>query len=326
MDDNPSSLAVPRLRQPKIVVVGSINMDLVVRCDRIPSPGETILGHTVNQISGGKGANQAVAAARAGADVQLIGCVGNDSFADILRTGLQQQNVDIQKVQTIDGNSGVAIIAVEKSGQNAITVVPGANYQVTVDDIRQSENQIRSADVLMVQLELPVPVVIEAIRVARDANVRVILDPAPAPLQLSDQLLNELLDVDLLCPNETEAAVLVGHPVTDFATAESAARWLSKRGVLNVAITMGDQGTLLMCQDQIHLLSAFDVDAVDTTAAGDAFAGALAVRWAQNDCSPRGLVAAVQFANAAGALAASKHGAQPSMATEEEIETLWNQR
>lgn len=307
------------MQAPKVTVLGSINMDLVVACDRIPQPGETVLAKSAVEVSGGKGANQAVAASRAGAEVSLIGRVGDDVFRDRLLKSLRQQNIDLQAVQTTnDCSCGLAIISVETSGQNAITVIPGANNQVTVADVVASRRTIESSDILMVQLELPIDAVIEAIRIARRAGVRVILDPAPAPQEWPD----ELLQVDLLCPNESEAAALVGHTVCDFPSAESAARTLHDRGATNVAITMGSQGTLLLHQDQTEMFLAYPVDVVDTTAAGDAFAGALAVHWAQTD----NLRQAVEFANAAGALAASNHGAQPSMGTRQEIENLRSTR
>lgn len=313
-------------RRPRITVVGSINMDLVVTCRRIPAVGETVLARSASEFSGGKGANQAVAASRCGADVSLVGRVGRDAFRDRLLQNLRDHRIDIQHVQTSDNcSSGLAVISVEDSGQNAITVVPGANGRVTREDVRQARDLIQSSDLLMLQLEVPIDAVLEAIKIARESNVRVMLDPAPAPEP--DQWTDELLGVDLICPNESEAAALVGHPVEDESQAASAARTLRRRGATNVAITMGNRGTMLLFDDettqgQIILIPAFQVDAVDTTAAGDAFAGALAVDWSQNHDQPNCLVDAAHFASAAGALAACTHGAQPSMATRTEIEKL----
>lgn len=323
--------------RPRITVVGSINMDLVVQCQRIPVTGETILAHSACEICGGKGANQAVAASLAGADVSLVGRVGRDAFRDRLLANLRNQNVDISHVRTEeDGSSGLAVISVEDSGQNAITVVPGANGRVTPTDVRAARSVIESSDLLMLQLEIPIDAVMEAIRIARSCGVRVMLDPAPAPRPAAGRGASpekqpehwdeDLLAVDFLCPNESEASALVGHGVDDPVQAEAAARTLRARGAAHVAITMGDRGVMVFSEDRARMIPAFDVEAVDTTAAGDAFAGAFAVAWAQAGCQTSGLVEAVQFASAAGALAACTHGAQPSMATRHRIETLWRTR
>ncbi|TWU01359.1 ribokinase [Neorhodopirellula pilleata] len=328
---------------PRITVVGSINMDLVVQCQRIPQAGETILARSASEICGGKGANQAVAAALAGASVSLVGRVGRDAFRDRLLNNLRVQNVDITHVRTDDHvSSGLAVISVEESGQNAITVVPGANGRVTASDVRDAESVIRSSDLLMLQLEIPIDAVMEAIRIARQCGVRVMLDPAPAPNRnsrkssIADQSSNpekrtdfwddDLLTVDFLCPNESEAADLVGHGVDDLVQAEAAARTLHARGAANVAITMGDRGVMVFSEGRATMIPAFQVSAVDTTAAGDAFAGAFAVAWAEAGCQTANIVDAVQFASAAGALAACTHGAQPSMATRDRIEELWRTR
>jgi len=304
---------------PRITVVGSINMDLVIRCDVLPVPGETVLAQSSSEVCGGKGANQAVAAARTGGQVQMVGRVGDDAFAGTLRENLQGEGIDDSHVlSTNDIASGVAIVAVEDTGQNAIMVVAGSNGRVSVADIQAASDAISSSDAVLLQLEVPTTVVIEAARIARQSGVRVILDPAPAPVDWPE----ELLDVDLLCPNESEAAALVGLPVDSIEEAETAARILHKKGAKNVVVTLGDRGSLLYDGLAAHRIEPFSICPVDTTAAGDAFAGSLAVRWAETG----DLLESVRFAGAAGAIAASREGAQPGMGTRKEIENLWRSK
>ena len=290
-------------------------MDLVVRCPQLPRPGETLLAESSAEICGGKGANQAVAAARAGGDVRMIGRVGDDAFADRLVANLEQEGIDCAAVRrTSDCASGLAIVAVDSSGQNSILVVPGANGKVDVQDVLDARSTIESADVLLVQLEVPIEPVMVAVDVARQSGVRVILDPAPAPGVFPQ----ELFDVDLICPNESETEALIGMQVDSVERAEKAAMNLRNRGCRQVAITLGDQGTMLVDNSGAsHHLPAVPIRAVDTTAAGDAFAGALAVYWAEG----HPLFDSVQFANCAGAIAASRVGAQPGMGTRAEIES-----
>ena len=301
---------------PKITVIGSINMDLVVRCHRLPAPGQTLMAESSAEICGGKGANQAVAAARAGGQVCMVGRVGADAFAERLVTNLQQAQIQTEHVLHADNcASGLAVVAVDDSGQNSIMVVPGANGRVRVDDIENARSAIETSSVVLLQLEIPLAAVEASISIARSAGVRVIVDPAPAPNEWPDGL----FQAALLCPNESEAAAFVGSPVQTLQQAESAAHAICERGASNVAITLGDRGTLLCDGDQTHLVDPFPVHAIDSTAAGDAFAGALAVYWAAHD----NLMDAVRFGNAAGALSASREGAQPSMALRDEIEKLW---
>ncbi|MCH2212859.1 MAG: ribokinase [Fuerstiella sp.] len=303
---------------PNIAVIGSINMDLVVRCDSLARPGETILAKSSAEICGGKGANQAVAAARAGGHVTLLGRVGDDVFANRLLTNLTEEQIRCDTVQTTANcPSGLAIVAVEQSGQNSIMVVPGANERLSVDDIRTFRNIIAAADVVLLQLEIPMDTVLTAIQTARDAGVPVILDPAPVPQKFPDDLFN----VDVLCPNESEAAMLSGGPVETIEQAAAAADKLRQRGAGHVVITLGDCGAVLFDGHSSCLVNPFEVTAVDTTAAGDAFAGALAVCWAEGTEFRE----AVRFANVAGALAASREGAQPGMPTRAEIDAFLKQ-
>ncbi len=303
------------VRQPVITVIGSINMDLVIRCAALPLPGQTISARSSAEVCGGKGANQAVAAARAGGRVTMAGRVGDDSFADRLVGNLMQEKINCDAVLPTTGcASGLAIVAVEDSGQNSIMVVAGANGQVSVDDVRAAQHTIAASDVVLLQLEIPLQSVLAAIEIAQQAEVPVILDPAPVPVTAPP----ELFQVEMLCPNETEATALTGVPVDSAESAETAARRLHEFGARHVAITLGDQGTLVFDGTSAELIAPYPVTVVDTTAAGDAFAGAFAVRRAEGAT----LRDAVRFANAAGALAASREGAQPGMAVREEIESL----
>ncbi len=298
---------------PRITVLGSINMDLVVRCTELPLAGQTLLAQSSSEFCGGKGANQAVAAALSGGEVSMLGAVGDDAFATRLINNLRMHGVNCDSTTQHDGvASGLAIIAVDLSGQNSIMVVPGANSKLSKSSVQAAETLLKGSDCLMIQLETPIESVLEGIRLARRYGVRVILDPAPAP----SEIVPSLLQVDLICPNETEASDLTQMPVTNAKEAKAAAKQLQDLGAKNVVITMGSEGAILRQGDTTTLIPAIPVDAIDTTAAGDAFAGALAVRWSQTN----NLLNAVRYANAAGAIAASRAGAQTSIATQKEIE------
>jgi ribokinase len=302
-------------KHPHVTVVGSINMDLVVRCRQLPTRGETILAESASEIPGGKGANQAVAAARAGGEVQMVGRVGDDAFSKRLIGALNQENVGTENVyRTSDCSSGVAIVAVESSGQNSIMVVPGANGHVTASDIQNSAEAIRSANILLVQLEIPIESVHAAIEIANQVGVRVILDPAPIP----NVLPIELLEVDLICPNQTEAAAIVGKPIDSVDDARDAIPAMHRRGAKSVAITLGDQGAVVSNGESIEWIRPIPVMAIDSTAAGDAFAGALAVRLGEG----ANVFDASRFASAAGAIAATRAGAQVGMPRRDEIEQI----
>ena len=308
--------------RPRICVVGSINADLVVRCARLPRPGETISARDVQEVPGGKGANQAVAAARLGAQVTMIGRVGDDAFGQRLRTGLEENGVIVDRVLTTsECASGLAIVAVEDSGENAIIIIPGANGRLTPSDVFASGEIIREADMVLVQLEVPVETTIAAIRLARDHGTPVILDPAPAPT-LGDErasMLADLLKVEVACPNEAEALALTNVRIETVADAEQAACCLRSLGPKYGIVTLGAGGAVLCEPDSRPcLIPAFNITAVDTTAAGDAFAAALAVQLAQK----MPIAQAVRFACAAGALAAARPGAQPAMPIADEVESL----
>jgi ribokinase len=297
----------------KLVVVGSLNMDLVVRTPHLPRPGETILGRDFMTVPGGKGANQTVAAAKLGATVHMVGRVGSDDFGRALRENLRAAGADDSYVSTEDSAaSGIAIIEVDDSGQNTIVVAPGANAHVTRADVDAARSIIASSQAVIAQLEIPLDTVGHALNTARTANVLTILNPAPAQ-SLSTELLSL---VDLLVPNESEAALLTGIEVTDDVSAEQAARQLQERGARAVVITLGARGALALSEGKAWRIPPFRVKAIDATAAGDAFVGALATAYA----TQRDLDTALREASAAGALAATRLGAQPSLPTRAELD------
>lgn len=303
--------------KPVITVLGSLNMDLVAGCRMLPGPGETLTCQRFAENFGGKGANQAVAAARAGGTVRMLGRVGEDAYAARLLQNLQANRVDVSHVlPTAATASGLALIVVNDAGENQIVVVPGANGQVTAEDVQRAETCIQQSDCLVVQLEVPLPAVVRGIELARQHGVRVILDPAPVP---TDPLPDAVFQVDLICPNQSETQRLTGVADQSPKSMRQAVGILHRRGAKVVAVTLGPQGTLLSDDCEPVMIESITIDAVDTTAAGDAFAGALAVRWAETD----NLSAAIRWANLAGALAASGHGAQTAIAQRTEIQRRW---
>jgi len=286
---------------PRIVVVGSVNTDMVVRGDRIPAPGETVSGGTFLRADGGKGANQAVAAARLGARVTLVACVGNDELGRAAIEGLRAEGVDVDLVtRDPDRATGVALIMVDGGGENAISVAPGANSALSVDAVERARDVIASADVVLAQLEVPMEAVLRAVQIAADAGVCVVLNPAPAR-PLPEEVYRR---ITLLTPNRGEAALLAGVTQPD-----AAAGRLLELGAASVVVTLGPAGALLCDASGLRTVPGFAVEAVDSTAAGDAFNGALAVASAQG----LPLDEAVRRACAAGALAATVPGARPSL-------------
>lgn len=300
---------------PHIVVVGSINMDLVARMSRLPRTGETIHGDSFQTIPGGKGANQAVAAARLGARVTLIGRVGDDAFGAVLRQSLREFGVCTDHVITSEGcASGVALISVASGGANSIVVIAGANGLLTPDDVIARTNVIASADALIVQLETPVETVVEAVEIARRFHVRTVLDPAPAP---SGPLPESLRTVDLISPNQTEAEALTQIAVETVESAVQAARSLQRGGAREVVIKLGERGALVcMADGRMEQIPASKANIVDTTAAGDAFTAGLTVALAEG----RSLTDAARFGCGAGTLACTVFGAQPAMPSREDVD------
>jgi ribokinase len=304
-----------------IVVVGSINMDLVCRTPRLPLPGETVLGGGLAAIPGGKGANQAVAAARLGGLVHLVGRVGGDDFGLRLLEGLSESGVETGRVNVSAGApSGVALILVDGRGENSIVVAPGANHRLAPRDIDAARSLIARASVVVFQLEIPLKAVERAVELCRRNGVPAILDPAPTP---ASGLPASLYRVDLLTPNRGEAEALTGLRITSLREAERAARDLQARGARTVVLKLGSKGALYLGEDgRCRASPPYRLKVVDTTAAGDAFTAALAV--ARSRGWP--LERAVRFANAAGALACAVRGAQPAMPRLRAVKRLLEKR
>lgn len=311
-------MEMQRLRQAvKVVVVGSANMDMVAFTPRLPAPGETVLGTRFEMACGGKGANQAVACARLGADTWFIGRVGTDAFGDMLLQSFHEAKVHTEFVQRDEEtSSGVALIFVDEQGQNEIVVAPGANRRVSPKDIEAARTVWDNAEALLIQLEIPTETVGYAIGEATQYGLLVVLNPAPAPRRPLPEEWFGLVDV--WTPNEREIEGLTGIGVTDLESAERAAKALLNKGAKAVVLTLGANGALAATPDFIRHFPSFPVQVVDTTAAGDAFAAALTVRLAEG--AP--IDEAVIFANAAGAIACTKVGAQPSMPTRSEVDRL----
>ena len=295
---------------PDILVIGSLNADLVVRVPRFPQPGETISGDDLQTFPGGKGANQAVAAARLGSSVSMLGRVGNDNFGDSLLDNLQLNNVDTKLIQRDNASTGTAIIAVDPNGQNSIVLSAGANGKVSHTDVRSAS--FSDFNLLLLQLEIPIETVLSGAQRARESGLRVLLNPAPART-LPDELISL---PDFLVPNETELGLLTNQPVNDIPSAEKAAHDLLARGAQTVIVTLGANGALLVTKENTKHIPPFKVNVVDTTAAGDAFIGGFAYALLQG----RSLKESVRYGCACGALATIKFGAQPSLPTKEEVE------
>lgn len=297
---------------PRIVVVGSSNTDMVIKAERIPVPGETITGGQFVMAAGGKGANQAVAAARLGAEVTFLAKLGQDMFGDQAVENYRKEDIVTDFILRDPKNStGVALIMVDALGENLIAVASGANHFLLPQDVERAAERIRTADVVMLQLETPMETVEFTARLADDAGVPVILDPAPAA-PLSDALLEQ---VTYLTPNETEAERLTGVKVEDEASAEAAAMELLQRGAGQVIVTLGAKGALVATPDRVVLVPGYQVEPRDSTAAGDAFNGGLASALARG----LSLEEAVGEANLVGALSVTRLGAQPSLPTEDEV-------
>lgn len=303
------------MKTGKLVVLGSINADHILNIDQFPRPGETVIGKQYSVAFGGKGANQAVAAGRSGADIAFIACVGNDDIGERVREQLASDNIDTQPVEAIDGTTtGVALIFVNGDGENVIGINAGANASVTPDYLDRYQQQVIDASALLMQLESPLETVIAAARLARQHQTEVILNPAPA-CELPDELLSLLT---MITPNETEAEKLTGIQVKDDESAACASAALHKKGIETVIITLGSRGVWLSQKNAGKLVPGFKVKAVDTIAAGDTFNGALLTALLEG----KDMDSAVRFAHAAAAIAVTRAGAQPSVPWRHEIDAF----
>lgn len=296
---------------PKVLVIGSLNYDLVSVVKRLPKSGETI--HSINYYEnpGGKGANQAVAAARLGAAVHFIGKVGQDEHGDILLSSLKNNQINAETIRR-EGSTGKAFITVDQAGNNHITLMQGANYLITKEDIDQSMELFKESDIILLQLEIPLDVVAYAINVAHSLNKYIILNPAPSA-KLDDEIFKK---ISLMVPNETELQELTGLQLHSIEEIETAANTLLDKGIKDVVVTLGSKGSLYISKHKTKKIEAFKTNVVDTTAAGDTYIGALAVELAKG----RSMEDAMKFASAASAICVSKKGAMPSIPRLTEVE------
>ena len=312
---NNQSIVSTQMNSASIVIVGSTNTDMVIKASHLPQPGETILGGTFFMSAGGKGANQAVAAARLGGDVTFIAKIGYDVFGKQSMELFEKEGVDTSFIarDKIEP-SGVALITVDNEGENCIVVAPGANAALNVDDIKNAKSKIENTSLLLMQLEVPIDTIEYAAGIAAEKRVKVILNPAPAA-KLGDQLLRK---ISIITPNQKEAEMLTGIKVSDQGSAKEAAISLHDKGIQTVIITMGPMGAFVMHGDNFHMIQGHKVKAVDTTAAGDVFNGAFAVAL----CEGKSVEEAVAFACKAAAISVSRLGAQASAPHRQEVETF----
>lgn len=302
-------------KKKKIVVLGSSNTDMVIKTRAIPRPGETVIGGEFLMAAGGKGANQAVAAARAGGEVVFVARIGDDIFGKQAVDGFIRDRINVEFIiRDKEAPSGVALIFVAPDGENSIAVASGANARLGVEDVRRAAPAISSADILLLQLETPLETVIEAAEIAAAAGVPILLNPAPAQ-QLGDGILKR---ATFLTPNSTEAELLTGITIIKKSDLARAADFFLSKNIKSILITLGPQGVYVATAEKKEPFPAFKVKAIDTTAAGDVFNGALAVALAEK----KTLTEAVSFASAAAALSTTKAGAQPSIPFRKEIESF----
>jgi len=299
----------------KITVIGSINMDMVIKAERMPNPGENLFGQNFKMIPGGKGANQAVAIAKLGERAQLIGKVGRDVFGEKLLKNLKKFGVNINYIfKDTSVSTGMALIVINKEGENSILIVTGANGNFSPKDIETVESTVKSSDLLLLQLEIPLETVDYAVELAKKHKVPVILDAGPPPKSFP----NFLTKVDILSPNELEAQALTGIKIKNLELAKAAAQKLLNIGVRKVVLKLGANGALLATKNKIKHIKGIKVRTVDTTAAGDAFTAGLAVAYAEG----KSIEEAATFANYMGALTVTKFGAQPSIPSIDEVESF----
>lgn len=297
-----------------ICVIGSLNMDLVVNVDKMPKPGQTIIGSNFKEVPGGKGANQAVAMARLNGNVSMIGKVGEDGFGQTLINALKNDKVDTTYIKTTKGATGVALITVDNNAQNSIVVSPGANFEVKEEDIDNNIEAIKNSDIVVLQLETPLNTIKYALKKSKELNKYTILNPAPA-LKLDDEIIK---NVDLLTPNETELEIISGVNIETEEDIQKAAQIMIEKGVKELIVTLGSKGSLYINKEKSIFKKAYKVEAVDTTAAGDSYTAALAVALSKD----KNIKEAMDFASKVGALSVLKEGAQSSLPTLEDVENF----
>lgn len=298
----------------KICVIGSLNMDLVVNVEEMPKKGQTLIGSSFKEVPGGKGANQAVAIAKLGGDISMIGKVGNDSFGKTLISELKKNNVKTDYIYTEDCSSGVAMITVDKNAENSIVVAPGANFKVLREDIDKCIDAIKNSEIIVLQLETPIDTIKYVLEKSKELGKFTILNPAPAA-KLSDDIIR---NVDLLTPNETELEILSGVKIDCEEDIKKAAEVMIEKGVKQLIVTLGSKGSLYIDKDNMKFKKSYKVKAIDTTAAGDSYTGALAVYLSQD----KSIEDAMDFASKVGALSVTKEGAQNSLPTLKDVENF----
>ncbi|MGL4992413.1 MAG: ribokinase [Paraclostridium sp.] len=306
----------------KICILGSINMDLVINVPKMPSIGETILAKKLKQIPGGKGANQAIAAARANAIVSMIGKVGNDENGKLLKELVGKDRIDNRFIyESLESSTGIAIITVNSKSDNSIIVVSGANMNIKKSQIDEAIELLKESNILIAQFEVSMEIIEYTFKLMKKMNNKItILNPAPAK-NISDKLLKY---TDILVPNETEIEVLTNIKVVDLESAKQAANVFLNRGVKFVIITLGENGAALISKKRGEIIAGYKVKAVDTTAAGDTFIGVLSTRIKQEELTFDTLKEAIRFAHKASSIAVQKEGAQPSIPNLKEIENVYN--
>lgn len=297
-----------------ITVVGSMNMDLVVKLDEIPKIGETLLGKELLQIPGGKGANQGVAISKLGGNVNFLGKLGNDNFGDELLESMEKAGVNIEYIEREDTSTGIAVINVDKHGNNNIVPILGANYRVDKDYLNRNLQAFKDSDMVVFQLEIPLDSVREGLKIAKELDKTTILNPAPA-MDLDDEIIK---NVDILIPNEHELERLSKVEITDRESILKAARQLLDKGIKKIIVTLGSKGALYVSSDEYEFFQAYKVDAIDTTAAGDSFIGGFVASYVDD----KDIRKAIDLGQRAAALTIQKIGAQSSLPTLDEVEKL----
>ena len=304
----------------KILVIGSLNMDFSIKTPKMPVPGETIIGESFHLNPGGKGANQAFAIGKLGADVSMLGMVGNDEYAKLLKQNLESVNVNTQGIiEQNNTSTGVAFVTVDSNGENSIIVISGANEKVNTEFIDENINLIDDADIIVMQLEIPVDVVTYVARIAKEKNKLVVLDPAPARADLPDELFSY---VDIMKPNETELSILTGVDTSNDDNIIKAGKSLVEKGVKNVIVSLGGRGSILVNKDYNKKFNSLGLTPIDTTAAGDSFTAALVSYLA----SDKSLEEAIQFGHVVSSIVITKKGAQESIPSLEEVRLFLENR